>query len=108
MVEQLHIQKLACLDDGTRNCYIVWAWGRIAGWVVVDNNDIAGIAADRSFENLGNAYLRRIDTSLIHRFDVAHSVSIVHKQDTQLFMLQGTHIVLNQLSGIGWAMDKGS
>ena len=79
---------------------------RVAGRVVVDEDDAGGVEPDRVAEQLADAHQRRADVALVDRRDPQDVVLRVEHHDPQLLALEAAHLEDQAVGDV--ARDRGS
>jgi hypothetical protein len=74
--------------------------------MVVNDDQGGGVLADSRPEKLAHPHLGRIQRSLVNSSNPQDVIASVKGNDPELLLLQGTHLVLHQISSIFRAVDN--
>jgi hypothetical protein len=92
MVEQLDVQETARSERLGREVEVVRAGCRVAGWMVVDEDQAAGVQSHGVPEQLPDPHEGRAHVALVDGDDAEHDVLRIQQHSPQLLALEPTHL----------------
>ena len=84
MIMHCNAHRLGSVHDGAGHLDIVPAGGRISRWVIVHENDGAGLQFQRALHDFARIHWCLVHRSLAHRFIADQDVAVVEKQHPEL------------------------
>ena len=105
MIQELDIQKLACLQDCSRHRRVIRAGRWISRGMVVTQDDSRCVIRDCSPEDFSHTHLAGVHRALIQLDQVHHPIAGVQVEHPQLFMIQPTDEATQDVKGILGRVD---
>src|SRR5574338_706166 len=105
MVKHLDIQKFSCLHHCTSHSHIIRRRSVVRTRMVMTNNNGRSQSLDSRTEYFPDAHLRGTHRPLVNLHDIQNLVAPVQQYDTQVFLLEERHVILNQGGGIRGGVD---
>ena len=101
MVEQIDVEQFASGIDVAGDLDVVGRGGRVAGWMVVHQDDSGAVEPDGLFVDLADAEQRRVERAHIEGLDLLDAVFGVEADDPEVLLVEVAHLDEHQLGGVG-------